>query len=436
MRLKLGTHASVFLHFLAVGSAFSQGTPSHSPAIRALAVAVERGDTAAEGLFWARVASIGSPLIEPDPLDPQLRLLTFVFRAPASMHGLRLISNLNAIQIRGLTTDFFADSTLGRFSLIPGSTTWYATYRVSAALRIPYLIGVQPRDTVGLHLTPAAGDDGYLDPSNLHIFGRGLSGVETSIVALDAAPAQPWRQSALRPLFDTVAVGAAGFKRKILVWTPSGSGKVAEQGSSILIAISAGTFLERIPTPDMLAYLIRSGEVRSTLLVVVPEPDGSDELSRYEGMTAFLADTVLPAIRTRYPVSHSPQDVVATGTSRRGLVAAVAAMNRPEAIGAVLTLSGSFYWAPPGEARYEWLPARVAREPRKPLRWFVASGSLETVVTPGNHGHYMVGTNRHLNDVLIAKGYTHFYEEFAGVHHEANWEDALATGLRLLLPRH
>jgi len=110
-------------------------------------------------------------------------------------------------------------------------------------------------------------------------------------------------------------------------------------------------------------------------------------------------------------------------------------MNRPDAIGAVLALSGSFYWAPRGEARYEWLPARVAREPRKPIRWFVASGSLETVVTPGNHGHYLVGTNRHLNDVLIAKGYTHFYEEFAGVHHEANWEDALATGLRRLLPK-
>ncbi|MGE3525456.1 MAG: alpha/beta hydrolase [Gemmatimonadales bacterium] len=229
-------------------------------------------------------------------------------------------------------------------------------------------------------------------------------------------------------------MGSAGSTRNILVWAPSRSSQRAERGLAVLIAISPGTFLERIPTPDILQYLIRTGEVRPTLLVVVPEPDRSDERTRYAGITAFLADTVLPAIRARYAVSPGPEDVVVTGTSRRGLMAAVAAVNRPDAIGAVLSLSGSFYWAPPGEGRYEWLSARVAREPRKPLRWFVASGSLETVVTPGNHGHYMVGTNRHLNDVLTAKGYTHFYEEFAGVHHEANWEDALATGLRLLLP--
>ncbi|MGE0352382.1 MAG: hypothetical protein AB7I33_05995 [Gemmatimonadales bacterium] len=157
MRLTTWFHGAVALHLLAVGSAFLQASPPESPAIRALSLAVQRGDTAAERRFWARLASAGSPLIEPDSLDPQFRLLTFVFRAPASVHGLKLISNLNAIQIRGLTTDFFSDSTLGRFYLIPGSTTWYATYRVTADLRIPYLIGVRARDTAGLHLTRAEG---------------------------------------------------------------------------------------------------------------------------------------------------------------------------------------------------------------------------------------------------------------------------------------
>ena len=37
-----------------------------------------------------------------------------------------------------------------------------------------------------------------------------------------------------------------------------------------------------------------------------------------------------------------------------------------------------------------------------------------------------------MRDVLRAKGYDVTYHEFYGAHSEANWEDALADGLRAL----
>jgi enterochelin esterase family protein len=356
-----------------------------------------------------------------------------VLRAPASARGLRLLSGLNALQVQGITLDFAADTALGRLSLVPGSTTWYATYRVPAELRIPYLFGVPPADTAGLGLRRAAGAEGYLDPANPRRYGAGLMGVEASIVSLEAAPPQPWRQRSVPGTFDTIPLSAANPARVALVRVPQTPAPADPRGMPVVIAISRITFVDRIPARDMVQYLTDAGEIRPSLLVVVPEPPASDEARRYAASVAFLADTVLPAVRSRYRVSDNPQDVIVTGTSRRGLVAAIAAVERPEAIGAVLALSGSFFWAPPGEGRYEWLAGRLAREPVKPIRWFLASGSLETVVTPRNLGHYMVATNRHLNDVLVARGYAAGYYEFAGVHHELNWEDGFAAGLRSLL---
>jgi enterochelin esterase family protein len=115
------------------------------------------------------------------------------------------------------------------------------------------------------------------------------------------------------------------------------------------------------------------------------------------------------------------------------MIAAYAALRRPDVFQRVLSLSGSYYWRPPGHAEFEWLPALFAREPKRPIRFYMAAGTLETVVSPTNAGHYMVGTNRHMRDVLVAKGYQLKYVEFYGVHSTFNWQDQLMPGLIYLL---
>jgi enterochelin esterase family protein len=72
---------------------------------------------------------------------------------------------------------------------------------------------------------------------------------------------------------------------------------------------------------------------------------------------------------------------------------------------------------------------------RRPIRLYVAAGMLETFVSETNAGHYMISTNRHMRDVLAAKGYDFEYVEFMGVHSEVNWEDQLVAGLTWLWSR-
>lgn len=88
----------------------------------------------------------------------------------------------------------------------------------------------------------------------------------------------------------------------------------------------------------------------------------------------------------------------------------------PEALGQMMQLDGSDVW---------YRSFRLRNEVRAPYRF----------VSPGNRGHYLLATNRHMRDVLRARGYVLRYEEFNGVHSELSWQDGLAEGLVHLLAR-
>lgn len=57
---------------------------------------------------------------------------------------------------------------------------------------------------------------------------------------------------------------------------------------------------------------------------------------------------------------------------------------------------------------------------------------METGISDTNRGHYLLGTNRHMRDILAARGYDFTYVEFPGAHTEVNWEDQFAAGLATL----
>jgi enterochelin esterase family protein len=193
------------------------------------------------------------------------------------------------------------------------------------------------------------------------------------------------------------------------------------------------TFYNVLPTGRLIDHLVEEAAIEPPIVITVDLAEGADA-RRYAGEAAFLADTLVPWARCRWPISTAPEDVIATGTSRRGLAATIAVFERPDAIGMALPLSGSFYWRPEGDEEFEWLTRRFAREPKRDIELYVTAGTLETVVTPTNRGHYQLATARHLRDVLEAKGYDYVYEEFVGVHDEMNWQSALADALRALLP--
>ena len=84
------------------------------------------------------------------------------------------------------------------------------------------------------------------------------------------------------------------------------------------------------------------------------------------------------------------------------------------------------------DSEWEWYAAEMARRPRLPLRFHLGPGLAEG--RPGGAAHPpILWANRHLRDVLTAKGYPVSYYEHPGGHDPACWSETLADGLIALL---
>lgn len=162
----------------------------------------------------------------------------------------------------------------------------------------------------------------------------------------------------------------------------------------------------------------------------------------------ILGEELLPWIRARYRVSTVAADTILGGASRGGLAAVCAALEYPQQFGNVSAQSGFFVYkdrnwfknadpasAPDAESQEEmaWeqygtVMQRVAARPKLQLRFYLDVGKYENNFHPSP-----LIANRHLRDVLIAKGYTVKYQEFAGHHSPANWRGTFSDALLFFL---
>lgn len=400
-----------------VSEAQSEARPQ-SAVLQQLSRDIEQ-DSDALDEFWARMELNGVPLVESVSDQPGHSLLTFVYRA-AEGTRVRLRSNLNALLIDGITNDF---DSLGSLNRLTVTDVNYLSFEVSDELRITYRFVVSGES------------EPVLDPLNSRVYMPGTR-FARSAVSLSDAPAQPWADIAEAGRWNQhiVESRALGDSQTIWVYTPSGYD--AERSHPVLIGMDVVAYARILPTSRVVEYLAAEGRIPPTIIIAVPDLGWvGDRRGSYDPAVDFLADEVLPAVGELYSITSDPSEVVVSGLSRRGMLSAYATLRRPDAFGNVLSLSGSYYWRPQGHSQFEWLSALYAREDRRPIRFYLAAGSLETVVTSGNAGHYMVGTNRHMRDVLIAKGYDLRYHEFYGVHSTFNWQDQLLPGLDYLLGR-
>jgi enterochelin esterase-like enzyme len=392
----------------------AQSDVPESPTMRALAAAGLAGRIATLEAFWEAMRRTGTPLLEPTA-DSSHSLLTFLYRGDERTRSARVASNLDAALIEGV----------GTMIRLPGTDIWHRSYRVRNDLRIAYRFEV---------VTDTAATITMIDSLNPKKHAGGTRW-EESLAELPAAPDRPWRaldSATGRWVRDSVSSAALGGRREIWVYLPRDHDPRRTGGYPAIVASGPVTFGSIIATDRIVDHLRARGRIRPTIVVLVEDLSGASDSAGYDPAAAFLADDVVPRVRTRYQVSRNPADLIVTGTSRRGLIAGYAAFRRPEVFGNALTLSGSFYWHPPNTTELEWLARLVAMSDRRPVTWYVTAGVLETVVTARNAGHYLLATNRHIRDVLVAKGYDVQYREFYGAHSEANWEDALADGLRHL----
>jgi enterochelin esterase family protein len=129
---------------------------------------------------------------------------------------------------------------------------------------------------------------------------------------------------------------------------------------------------------------------------------------------------------------------VVGGYSAGGFAADYAALRHPEVFGNVLSQSGAVWWSPGIDidnrdtmTETDWMAKQYIVKPKLPLRFYLDAGAFEAD-THGRGGD-VLEANRNFRDVLLAKGYPVYYQQFIGGHDGVSWRGTIADGLIDLL---
>lgn len=411
-----------------------QRTP-HSPRIDELIRVVRNGDGDAVARFWTAVSAQGAPLIELHPADTTTALVTFLWRATTPARVVAVVD--------------FGQSTLRMLlQRAPGTDVWFRTYRVPNDARFLYSFAVDDQnfpfefgDSTAWPATTTT------DPLNPKSWG---SPPRLSLVELPLAPAMPW--STPDPSRARGTVGRFGMpvrsaildnERNAFVYRPPG---YADSLGPYPLLVFGASYISQIRLPAILDYLIAARRIPPVVVVFFDWPPGRQDIESgcIPEFGDFLATEFLPWVRSRVRVAMDPARVIIGGASAGGFSAACVALRHPEAFGNVLSESGAFwrglghtaaYWNSPRRSDTDrvWFPREVAARPRVPVRFYLTVGTLEQGGSLGEGGLSMVHVNRHVRDVLVAKGYDVTYREISGGHDPYNWETALPAALETLL---
>ncbi|MGE8319312.1 MAG: enterochelin esterase [Comamonas sp.] len=395
-----------------------------SPRLQALAQTLAAGGSTEA--FWQERAAQGTPLVEPlpGPQSGRESLVTFLWRGQPGTQSVRLFGspsgNHDPLQRLG------------------ASDVWWASFRMPASARLSYRLAPDVPQVQG-----TAQDQRRMilataqrDPLNPRIFpvqaDTGLDAFQGfSVLELPQAPPQPW--IAPRPgvaegrlTRHVVASRILGNQRPVWLYRPAQA-----EPQALLVLFDAHAYRQDVPTPRIVDNLMADGLIPPTAVVLVanpsPEARGA-ELPPNPQFARFLDEELMPWVRAQ-GLAQAPEATVIAGSSYGGLASAYAGLVLPQWFGRVLSLSGSYWWAPPGELP-GWMMRRYAQEPLRPVRFYLDAGRYE-----GARGGQdsILETSRHLGDVLRAKGYAVTQREHATGHDYLHWQGALGCGLVALL---
>jgi enterochelin esterase-like enzyme len=319
-----------------------------------------------------------------------------------------------------------------------GDGTWTLTLRLRADFRSAYQFCPSPVPLTG-RAVPESEDDEWLellgrgvaDPSNPSVFGAVWANPgPTSLLELPDALPQPYvRRRDGVPAGETseheFAGEILGPSRKVWIYTPPGFADL--DGLSVAVLLDGDDWHDDFPST--LDNLIAARLIPPTVAVMVDSVDGPTrmkELTEHAAYVRFLTEELLPWAEKHWRTTRDPGRTVIAGQSLGGLMAAYAGLHAPHRFGLVLSQSGSFWW--PSGSEFDVDAGVITREyvhtPKQPIRIWMEAGLIEWTLRD---------QNRHLRDVLYAKGYDVTYREFHGGHDNACWRGGLADGLIALL---
>lgn len=389
--------------------------------------------------LWQQVTS--TPLLEADPTQEGKYLVTFLWRGAAQ----RVLLFVNRL------TDEknLADSYMRR---LPGTDTWYLTYRMDgdwrasycflpapAAAQAPWLQGSQVRLRQAL-------DGGLPDPHN-PVTCTNRRGFVQSVVSLPLAPAWPLGQW---PVFSDAAAGEGRFDggglgagrgdadagrldvvadvetlgRQIWVYTPALISR--SQSWPVLLVLDGEVWLKRHHLHLALAQLMDAGLIAPAYIVFI-DSGGTEqrwqELGESESdFGRYLTGPLLNWLKTHYAISPKPADRVVIGQSLGALTVLRTLVAYPQLIGAGISQSASLWQ----DVLFSELNALDATQtPLAGTRAWIEVGSQEWILAPlqPKAVHQLRKAGMQVKDMV-----------YNGGHDYACWRINLASALMHLLP--
>ncbi len=349
--------------------------------------------------LWQQVTS--TPLLEADPTQEGKYLVTFLWRGAA--HSVLLFVN------RLTDEKNLADSYMRR---LPGTDTWYLTYRMDgdwrasycflpapAAAQAPWLQGSQVRLRQAL-------DGGLPDPHN-PVTCTNRRGFVQSVVSLPLAPAWPLGQW---PVFSDDAAGAGRFDggglgagrgdadagsldagrldvvadldtlgRQIWVYTPAPISRT--QSYPVLLVLDGEVWLKRHHLHLALAQLMDAGLIAPAYIVFI-DSGGTEQRWQELGDSDFggyLSGPLLNWLKTHYAISPKPAERVVIGQSLGALTVLRTLVGYPQLIGAGISQSASLWQ----DVLFSELNALDAMaRPLAGSRAWIEVGSQEWILAP------------------------------------------------------
>jgi enterochelin esterase family protein len=415
-----------------------ENTP-RSPRLARLKRSLDSGEPGALEAFWAEVHRGGTPLVEPVEGEPECRYVTFLWREREEepVSSVVVVSALGGYDPRRPGPHFM--------TRLDGTDVWYRTYKERSDLRTTYLLAVNEPVAEGEEVDWSERLPRLrLDPLNPRMFtyapdpdNPADKGRAESVVELPGAPPQPWaaeREGTPRGRLHEhhLTSRLLGNKRRVQVYTPAG---YKEGGDcDLLVMFDGWGYTRNMGAAVTLDNLIAAGRIPPTVGLFVDSPDRNLELPCYPLFAQFVAEELLPWARGEYRFTGDPARTTVGGASYGALAAAFAGLTYPGLFGKVLCQSGAFWWKPEGDTEHEWLARQLAEGPLLPLRFHLDVGLLEQWLAPDN-GPNILLSNRHLRNVLRAKGYPVNYVELNSGHDDLYWRGALADGLIALCSR-
>lgn len=417
-----------------------------SPRIERLRQDVERGDVGALDAFWKAIAAEGTPLVEVIAGENHEVLVTFVWRGDA-----------DTMTVRACNDDMFgATPADGAMARLGETNLWHRTYQFPVDLRLEYVFAPNDPELAGdkyasweekaanLRLDPfnqkryLLPDDGE-HPEWNDFFGASSSWVkrEQSLAELPGAPPQPWvveRPDVPKGHVDKHRLESPilGNSRVVYVYTPPGH-EATSNPAHLLVLFDAWGYRAIIPTPTILDNLIAEGSIPPVIAVLVDHPTFDERMKELSfeppgpAFMSFVTGELLRWLHEHYRVTSDPARSIVGGASNGGDTAARIAFGRPDLFGGVLSQSGTYGRSPPDDPEPEWFARQVASSAVAPIRFYLDAGSMET--DPGKSGVSILQGNRHLRNVLRAKGYEFRHLEFSGAHQLMCWQGTIRDAL-------